>query len=203
MELTNTSPDKRRLFGRWFARRITTYLVVCAFLAFVNWQTSPHYWWVAWVAAGWGLNLGCRWSGISPTATTKTITAKTSATMKAWKLVLTVIFALASVAAAAKTLEITVTDIRSDKGNVLAMAKVAGHEQPVYGMSPAKRGEVVVTLEGIDAETAEVSLLHDEDGDYKMKTGERGPAEGYAAKKCALPAERNAVTIRLRYPAAE
>ena len=94
--------------------------------------------------------------------------------MKAWKLVLTVIFALASVAAAAKTLEITVTDIRSDKGNVLAMAKVAGHEQPVYGMSPAKRGEVVVTLEDIDAETAEVSLLHDEDGDYKMKTGERG-----------------------------
>ena len=64
-------------------------------------------------------------------------------------------------------------------------------------------GEVVVTLEGIDAETAEVSLLHDEDGDYKMKTGERGPAEGYAAKKCTLPAERNAVTIRLRYPAAE
>ena len=37
--------------------------------------------------------------------------------MKAWKLVLTVVFALASVAAAAKTLEITVTDIRSDKGD--------------------------------------------------------------------------------------
>ena len=123
--------------------------------------------------------------------------------MNAWKLVLPVIFALASVAAAAKTLEITVTDIRSDKGNVLAMAKVAGREQPVYGMSPAKRGEIVVTLEGIDAETAEVSLLHDEDGDYKMKTDERGPAEGYAAKKCTLPAERNTVTIRLRYPAAE
>lgn len=107
--------------------------------------------------------------------------------MKAWKLVLTVIFALASVAAAAKTLEITVTDIRSDKGNVLAMAKVAGHEQPVYGMSPAKRGEVVVTLEGIDAETAEVSLLHDEDGDYKMKTGERGPAEAMPRKSAPCP----------------
>ena len=40
-----------------FARRITTYLVVCAFLAFVNWYTSPHYWWVVWVMAGWGLNL--------------------------------------------------------------------------------------------------------------------------------------------------
>jgi len=31
--------------------------VVCAFLAFVNWQTSPHYWWVLWVIAGWGLNI--------------------------------------------------------------------------------------------------------------------------------------------------
>lgn len=57
MELLENTSDKRRLFGRWFTRRITTYIVVCAFLAFVNWYTSPHYWWVAWVAAGWGLNL--------------------------------------------------------------------------------------------------------------------------------------------------
>ena len=109
--------------------------------------------------------------------------------MKAWKLVLTVIFALASVAAAAKTLEITVTDIRSDKGNVLAMAKVAGHEQPVYGMSPAKRGEVVVTLEGIDAETAEVSLLHDEDGDYKIEDGRTRPGRRLCREK-VRPARR-------------
>ena len=57
MELLENTTDKRSLFGRWFARRITTYLVVCAFLAFVNWYTSPHYWWVVWVMAGWGLNL--------------------------------------------------------------------------------------------------------------------------------------------------
>ena len=56
--------------------------------------------------------------------------------MKAWKLVLTVVFALASVAAAAKTLEITAADIRSDKGSILAMAKVAGQKQPVYGIIP-------------------------------------------------------------------
>ena len=36
---------------------LTTCVVVCAFLAFVNWQTSPHYWWVLWVIAGWGLNI--------------------------------------------------------------------------------------------------------------------------------------------------
>ena len=40
-----------------FARRITTYVAVCAFLTFVNWYTSPHYWWVLWVIAGWGLNI--------------------------------------------------------------------------------------------------------------------------------------------------
>ncbi|WP_418981808.1 hypothetical protein [Alistipes sp.] len=52
METQKTYEEKRRLFGRWFTRRITTYAVVCAFLTFVNWYTTPHYWWVAWVAAG-------------------------------------------------------------------------------------------------------------------------------------------------------
>lgn len=57
MELTKTVSDRRRLFGCWFARRATTYVVVCAFLTLVNACTSPHYWWVIWVVAGWGLNL--------------------------------------------------------------------------------------------------------------------------------------------------
>lgn len=120
--------------------------------------------------------------------------------MKTLQLLLAAGFALASVAASAKTLEVTVSDIRNDKGSILVMAKVAGQEQPVYGMAAAKTGKVAVTLEGIDAETTEVSLFHDEDGDYKMKMGERGPVEGYATKKCKLPAERNAVTMKLYYP---
>lgn len=57
MEAMRTNEEKKRQFARWFTRRITTYAVVCTFLAFVNWFTSSHYWWVAWVAAGWGLNL--------------------------------------------------------------------------------------------------------------------------------------------------
>ena len=57
MELLENTTDKRRLFARCFIRRLTTCVVICAFLAFVNWQTSPHYWWVVWVMAGWGLNL--------------------------------------------------------------------------------------------------------------------------------------------------
>lgn len=57
MEAMRTNEERGRRFARRFTRRITAYVVVCTFLAFVNWITSPHYWWVAWVAAGWGLNL--------------------------------------------------------------------------------------------------------------------------------------------------
>lgn len=110
---------------------------------------------------------------------------------------------LGTAAATAKTLEITVEDIRSDKGLILVMATVAGQQQPVYGKADAKKGSVVVTLEGLEADAAEVSLFHDEDGDFQMKMGDRGPLEGYAAKKCKLPAEKNAAKLRLYYPATE
>ena len=111
--------------------------------------------------------------------------------------------ALGSAAATAKTLEITVEDVRSDKGQILVMAAAAGQEQPVYGKADAKKGSVVVTLTGLEADTVEVSLFHDEDGDFKMKTGSRGPQEGYAARKCKLPADTNAANLRLYYPAPE
>lgn len=111
--------------------------------------------------------------------------------------------ALGSAAATAKTLEITVEDIRSDKGQILVMGAAAGQEQPIYGKADAKKGSVVVTLTGLEADTVEVSLFHDEDGDFKMKTGSRGPQEGYAARKCKLPADTNAAKLRLYYPAPE
>ena len=111
--------------------------------------------------------------------------------------------ALGSAAATAKTLEITVEDVRSDKGQILVMAAAAGQEQPVYGKADAKKGSVIVTLTGLESDTVEVSLFHDEDGDFKMKTGSRGPQEGYAARKCKLPADTNAAKLRLYYPAPE
>lgn len=120
--------------------------------------------------------------------------------MKIQHLLLSAGLVLATLSATAKTLEITVKDVRNDKGAILVMAKVAGQEQPVFGKAAAKAGKVVVTLEGIDADAAEVSLFHDEDGDYQMKTGDRGPVEGYATKKCKLPQERNTASMTLYYP---
>ena len=35
------------------------------------------------------------------------------------------------------------------------------------------------------------------------KMGDRGPAEGYATRKCKLPAEHNTATLKLYYPATE
>lgn len=108
---------------------------------------------------------------------------------------------LCSSAATAKSLTITVRAIRSDKGNILAMARIEGKDTPLYGMAPARTDTAtVITFADIDAPVAEVSLFHDEDGDYRMKTGDRGPLEGYATKKCNLPEESNALKVTLYYP---
>jgi transcriptional regulator with XRE-family HTH domain len=40
-----------------FYYKLARYVVVIAFLAAINALTSPHYWWVLWVAAIWGLVL--------------------------------------------------------------------------------------------------------------------------------------------------
>lgn len=105
----------------------------------------------------------------------------------------------AATAVSSKTLEITVPNVRSDKGSILVMAAVPGTEKPVYGMSEAREGVVNVTLD-IPGDTAEVSLFHDENGNYQMDMGDRGPTEGYAAKKCTLADERTAVKMNLFYP---
>lgn len=34
-----------------------TYLIVVPFLAFINWFTSPDYYWVFWVIGAWGVGL--------------------------------------------------------------------------------------------------------------------------------------------------
>lgn len=107
---------------------------------------------------------------------------------------------LSATSAAARNLEITVADIRSDRGSILVMATVEGVDKPFYAMTAAKAGTVVVSLEGIDADKTDVSLFHDENGNFKMDMGDRGPIEGYAARKCNLPETENAVTLKLYYP---
>jgi hypothetical protein len=48
---------EKRKFMLELKMGILRYMLVNAFLVFVNWTATPHNWWVLWVIAGWGLNL--------------------------------------------------------------------------------------------------------------------------------------------------
>jgi hypothetical protein len=64
MEIINDDYNKRLRVAeekvkrlREFYTHCIRYLIITAFLALINWYTSPHYWWVLWVLGGWGLAL--------------------------------------------------------------------------------------------------------------------------------------------------
>lgn len=57
METTVDKLQEERILQLQMRMAIVRYVVVNAFLVFVNWMTSPHYWWVIWVIAGWGIGL--------------------------------------------------------------------------------------------------------------------------------------------------
>ena len=49
--------QRARYFWNWLTWSLVSYVVINLFLVAVNWFTSPHYWWVLWVIAGWGISL--------------------------------------------------------------------------------------------------------------------------------------------------
>ena len=49
--------QRARYFWNWLTWSLVYYVVINLFLVAVNWFTSPHYWWVLWVIAGWGISL--------------------------------------------------------------------------------------------------------------------------------------------------
>lgn len=50
-------PAKCPSFWNWLTWSLVYYVVINLFLIAINWFTSPHYWWVLWVIAGWGISL--------------------------------------------------------------------------------------------------------------------------------------------------
>lgn len=54
MELTNEKTKMKNQCKLNIIMSIVKYLVVNAFLVFVNLMTTPNYLWVLWVIAGWG-----------------------------------------------------------------------------------------------------------------------------------------------------
>ncbi|MCD8573314.1 MAG: 2TM domain-containing protein [Bacteroides graminisolvens] len=57
MELTDQKTKMKNQCKLNIIMSIVKYLVVNAFLVFVNLMTTPNYLWVLWVIAGWGIGL--------------------------------------------------------------------------------------------------------------------------------------------------
>ena len=57
MELTDEKTKMENQCKLNIIMSIVKYLVVNAFLVFVNLMTTPNYLWVLWVIAGWGIGL--------------------------------------------------------------------------------------------------------------------------------------------------
>ncbi|WP_071146996.1 2TM domain-containing protein [Bacteroides ihuae] len=57
MELVEEKKKMKTRFSLHLKMSIVKYIVINVFLVVVNWLTCPHYWWVLWVIAGWGVGL--------------------------------------------------------------------------------------------------------------------------------------------------
>ncbi len=55
MEVINVKDPKRAKKKRLLVREVLEFVVICTFLALLNWWYTPQTWWSAWAAGGWAL----------------------------------------------------------------------------------------------------------------------------------------------------
>lgn len=100
----------------------------------------------------------------------------------------------------AQSLEIEVANIRNDKGSVLLMIRTDDGAAPIYRMEPARTAGVTFRVDSLTAQHAEISLFHDENGNYELDKDEQGmPREGFGGKKCKLRKPVASVRIPVTY----
>lgn len=120
--------------------------------------------------------------------------------MKTTTILLTLAAAALSSAATGKELTVSVRNVRNAEGNILTMLRIP-RQQPLYAETPARAGSVTVRFGDVAGDEAEVWLIHDRNGNYRMDTDAEGrPAEGYARCTQPLSEELNTVEIDLTYP---
>ena len=99
---------------------------------------------------------------------------------------------------------IEVRGVRNVNGNIMVMIQADEQSKPLYGMAKASQGKVMVTIENAPLKTFLLSAFHDENGDWKMRTDEKGmPTEGYVREKCQLKDVDATVKVKLYYPIVE
>lgn len=101
----------------------------------------------------------------------------------------------------ARTVIVEITQVRNDQGNVLVMAQAGKDTEPIYGMAKAQKGQLTIRLESVVWEKFDLSIIHDENENWRMDLREgKGPAEGYALKSCVTKGEETTIKVRLYYP---
>lgn len=125
------------------------------------------------------------------------ITRKKSTDMKR-TLSLSLATLLTATTISAKDLKIKIDNLRSDKGRILLTA--AGDAQPRYAVARPSDRTASFTFTGITADSLTLSIIHDENGNYRLdKEADGKPAEGCIRTVVSLPAEKNEATVELRY----
>lgn len=102
----------------------------------------------------------------------------------------------------AQDVKVEIRGIRSAKGNIMVMAQKDAESKPVYAMAAAVKDTVTVILKDVPWEQFQVSLFHDENGNWELDMNEQGiPVEGYAREKCKKEPDAPAtVKVKLYYP---
>lgn len=124
--------------------------------------------------------------------------------MRKFVVLLAMVFGLGLMAVEAHVIVVEVSGVRGNEGMLLVMAQDGKESKPVYGMAKPENGKATIRLENVPWEKFDVSLFHDENGNYQLDMIEgKGPAEGYAMKRCTPKGEEEVIRLKLFYPITE
>ena len=108
----------------------------------------------------------------------------------------------ANIATSKEEITLNIKGIKNNDGNILVMASSKSLENPIMKLEKATKDGVEIKIVIPDnVEELGLSIMHDENSNYKMDTTEQGvPMEGYALKKININEDSSEYTIRLTYP---
>lgn len=107
---------------------------------------------------------------------------------------------LTASAAAAHEVTLTIKGIRSDEGQILVMVESPSLDRPLYASMAAHKGSVSLTLDLPDEGCCDIKAFHDHDGDFKMRTDDKGaPLDGVAVVRYNPAKGKRSIAVSLYY----
>ena len=89
------------------------------------------------------------------------------------KLVLAICVLTSSLALNAQKVQVEVSGVRNDKGNILIMAQNKSNAKPIYASSKAVKGKVFISMNNFNKESYDFSIFHDENSNMQLDMNEQ------------------------------